>query len=250
MKRRRILTVIPARKGSERVPRKAMREICGKPLVQYAIDVAKGASFVNDIVVSTDDSDVAAIARLAEVDVLTRPNILATDHVTLALVMRNILELFDKAETYYDAILSLQCTSPLVSSDTVDKVITKFHSGECSAVATVTRIRHGHPHLSKRLRHMPRPQRINYHTICLLANDFVDTSNVVLYPKRNLEKAYYFNGAMFLRDRSLLVDYDSDTNALGNRVVAVEMEDEESVNIDTEFDFKIVKLLLEARRNK
>ena len=237
MKRRRILTVIPARKGSKRVPLKNIREICGKPLLHYAIEAAKNAVLVEDLVVSTEDSQIAKCAKLAGARVLTRPSIYANDEVSLALVMHNVLDALDDKGHYYDAILSLQATSPLINSDTIDEVINTFHRRNCSAVVTVTKIRQKHPYLSKRLMHG-------------MASNFIDVPDIKLYPKRNLEASYYFNGAIFLRDRCLLADYDYTTNALGNRVTVVEMGDEESVNIDTEFDFKIAKLLLENRQEE
>ena len=237
MKRRKILTVIPARKGSKRVPLKNIREICGKPLLHYAIEAAKGAFGIKDILVSTESMQIAECAKQAGVEVLTRSSVLASDEVPLALVMRKVLEIMDRTGKYYDAILSLQATSPLITRGTLDDVINIFHEKDCSAVATVTRIRHGHPHLSKRLSYGR-------------ANNFIDVpAEMTLYPKRNLEAAYYFNGAVFLRDRSLLVDYDYTTNALGNRVTVVKMSDEESVNIDTEYDFKIARLLLEDKND-
>jgi CMP-N-acetylneuraminic acid synthetase len=203
----------------------------------YVVEAARKATLVEDLVVSTEDSFIADIAKRLGVKVLTRPSIFASDEIPLAVVMRDILETYDSVEDYYDAILSLQATSPLVSSDTIDEVIAKFHEERCSAVATISRIKQGHPYLSKRI-------------VNSIAKDFVRVPNVRLYPKRNLEASYYFNGALFLRDRCLLADYDYTTNALGSRVTVVEMNEEESVNIDTEFDFKIAKLLLEARRNK
>ena len=227
--------MIPARKASKRVPLKNIREVCGKPLLHYAIAAAREAKLVEDIVVSTEDTTIARLAKQAGVKTIIRPGPLANDDIPLAVVMLHVLEKMDEQEVYYDAVLSLQVTSPLIRSETIDEVIQVFHDRKCSAVATVSQIRHGHPYLSKRLRYC-------------LANDFVDVPDIRLYPKRNLEKAYYFNGAIFLRDRCLLMDYDYNTNALGSRVTAVEMDDEESVNIDTEFDFKVAKLLLEARQ--
>lgn len=229
--------MIPARKASKRVPFKNIREVCGKPLLHYTIEAAKGAELVEDIVVSTEDIDIARLARKVGATVLTRPGPLARDDVPLAVAMLDVLEKMDEQGVYYDAILSLQVTSPLIRSETINEVIQVFHDRRCSAVATVSQIRHGHPYLSK---------RIGFN----IATDFVDVPGIKLYPKRNLERAYYFNGAIFLRDRCLLMDYDYQTNALGSRVTAVEMDDEESVNIDTEFDFKIAKLLLEARQEE
>ena len=77
---KKLLAIIPARGGSKRLPRKNILNLAGKPLISWTIEAALGSKYIDRIVVSTDDNEIAVIAKQfgAEVPFL-RPNELATD---------------------------------------------------------------------------------------------------------------------------------------------------------------------------
>lgn len=84
------IAVIPARGGSKRIPRKNIRPFCGKPMIVRSIEAAREASLFSRIVVSTDDPEIAAIARDCGAEVpFKRPTELADDHATTVDVMRH-----------------------------------------------------------------------------------------------------------------------------------------------------------------
>ena len=75
------LAVIPARGGSRRIPRKNIRAFAGRPMIGYAIDLARASGLFDHIVVSTDDAEVADVARRLGAEVpFIRPDELANDH--------------------------------------------------------------------------------------------------------------------------------------------------------------------------
>ena len=237
MTKRKILTVIPARGGSKGIQRKNIRKLNGKPLIYYAINAGKNAKNIGKLIVSTDDKEFAEIAISYGVEIpFLRPPELAADMTTLIHVMRHALLFFDEIGESYDAVLSLQVTDPLIRSSTIDAVVEKFHAKKCAAVTTVSKIRHGHPYLSKRLVGSQKDEIV----------DFVQIPDgIVLYPRQKRETTYYCNGAVFLRDRSLLENLDSRNNCLGDKPSVVIMDDNESVNIDDMIDFKLAELLLQ-----
>lgn len=238
---RKILTVIPIRSGSRGVRDKNVRLLDGKPLVAHVIKAATNAVGLSKIIVSTDDDRYSLIANKYGAETpFIRPTELGHSSVRLHHVLKHALHYFDGIGENYDAVLSLQATVPLVNSTTIDKVIEKFHALECLCVGTVSIIRHGHPYLSKKLIGADHD----------IAVDFLQLENdVSRYPRQLRPNLFYFNGSMFLRDRSLIDDMDETTNCMGNEPRVVLMEEEESINIDNEIDFKIAELLLKSRRN-
>lgn len=236
---RKIVTVIPIRSGSTGVKNKNVRLLGGKPLVAYVIKAAKNAAGVGEIIVSTDSKEYASIANECGAETpFVRPAELGRPTVRLHHVIKHSLNYFDNIGEYFDAVLSLQATVPFVKSTTIDKVINKFHALNCESVGTVSKIRHGHPYLCKYLAGDKND----------IAVDFLSLEDgVARYPRQVRPILYYFDGAIFLRDRSLLDDMDETTNCMGNEPRVVLMEDVESINIDNEIDFKIAELLLKSR---
>ncbi len=235
---RKILTVIPARGGSKGIKRKNIRDLNGRPLIYYAIEAAKGARHLGRLIVSTDDEEIAEIAKSCGAEIpFLRPRDLAADTTTLILVMRHALHFFDGRGERFDAVLSLQPTSPFIKSSTIDAAIEKFHATHCEAVATVTRVRHGHPYVSKRLIGPDNDQIENFVRI---------PDGAVLFPRQRREPAYYFNGALYLRDRNLIENFSGRDWGLGLAPRVVVMDAFESVDIDEMIDLKLAETI--ARR--
>jgi CMP-N-acetylneuraminic acid synthetase len=239
-----ILTVIPARGGSKRVPKKNIKMMNGKPLIHYVLTAAKNSKLVGDIVVSTDSDEIFDIVEPYGVFRMGRPEYLQSDAHLIIEVLKHVIQSMNAHKLKYDAVLSLQPTSPLLTSETIDEVINKYYANKhngCKAVATVTRIRNNmHPYLSK---------------VMILHDCMVNVMTETIgrtpqYPTAvDDTPVYYCNGAAFLRHRDLLLDLDYITNALGFGFLGVEMKEEESINIDTQLDFDIAEFLLN-RKNK
>lgn len=86
------IAIIPARGGSKRIPRKNIREFCGKPMIAWAIEYAKSANLFTHVIVSTDDQEIAEIARAWGADTpFSRPAELADDHTATAPVIAHAL---------------------------------------------------------------------------------------------------------------------------------------------------------------
>ena len=125
------LGLIPARGGSKGVPRKNIREICGKPLIAWTIEAALAAERLDCVVVSTEDEEIAAVARRYGADVLMRPPELATDTASTQDVMVHALRSIP-AET----LVLLQPTSPYRTAGLIDRCIAAFDEGGYDSLAT------------------------------------------------------------------------------------------------------------------
>jgi CMP-N,N'-diacetyllegionaminic acid synthase len=82
-KKTKIIAIIPARGGSKGIPRKNIKLLSGQPLIAYVIKTAMNSRYIDDVVVSTDDEEIAEIARIYGAKIIMRPQALAEDHVPL-----------------------------------------------------------------------------------------------------------------------------------------------------------------------
>ena len=119
-----VLVVIPARGGSKSIPRKNLRSLNGKPLISYAIETALEIKYNPDIYVSSEDEEILYIAAQFGAKVIVREKSLAADNTTLDPV---VYEAFIRAQQLegkvYDLIVTLQPTSPLLQSSSINDAI-------------------------------------------------------------------------------------------------------------------------------
>jgi CMP-N-acetylneuraminic acid synthetase/spore coat polysaccharide biosynthesis predicted glycosyltransferase SpsG len=134
----RTLIVIPARGGSKGIPRKNLAPIAGKPLIGWAIQAALGCRYATRVVVSTDDDEIGVVARRFGAGVWMRPAELALDHITLDPVIANALEAEEAAGHVYDLVLTVQATSPLIRSATIERVVERFGTEDVDTILTAT----------------------------------------------------------------------------------------------------------------
>ena len=120
-----ILGVIPARGGSKGIPKKNIKSLLNKPLIQWSIEAAQESKLLDKFIVSTDDNEIASISSNLGAEVLNRPSELATDDATTVSVLQNILH-----EIEASIIVLLQTTSPIRVNGIIDKAISKFIQSE------------------------------------------------------------------------------------------------------------------------
>jgi CMP-N,N'-diacetyllegionaminic acid synthase len=138
-----IVAVIPARGGSKGIPRKNLARIAGRPLIAYAIEAARTAACVDRVLISTDDSEIADVARElgAEVPFL-RPPELADDTAPMLGVLRHALAWLESQGVAVEALVLLQPTSPLRTGRHVEEAIALFRSAPASSVVSVVEVPH------------------------------------------------------------------------------------------------------------
>ncbi|MFG3195253.1 cytidylyltransferase domain-containing protein [Streptomyces sp. NPDC048208] len=135
---RRVLAVIPARGGSKGVPAKNLAPVGGVPLVARAVRACLAAPAVTDVVVSTDDAAVAAAARAAGAEVVTRPAAIAGDTATSEAAVLHALDAFEeRAGAAVDVVLLVQCTSPFLLAEDIGRVAGAVARGGADTAVTV-----------------------------------------------------------------------------------------------------------------
>jgi len=229
---RNILVVIPARGGSKGIPRKNIINICGRPLIDYTIRSALQVDRISDVVVSTEDEEIAIVSKELGAQVpFIRPEHLATDQAQSAPVVIDALKEMEKIKNKkYDAVLMLQPTSPLRTSSHIERAVDLFLSQDCDSVVSVVSVGGTHPFRMKRL---VGDQLVNY----------IDQGFWDMRPRQELPPVYIRNGSIYLIKRDTLI---SKGQLIGEKCLGMVMNDEESVNIDSPLDLKLARLLLEG----
>lgn len=133
------LAIIPARGGSKGIPRKNVRPLAGKPLIAFNIEQARLSRYVNRLVVSTDDPEIAAVAQQYGAEVVWRPAEISGDTASSESALLHVLEHLRQSEGYQpDVLVFLQCTSPLTLAEDIDGTVQALlDQGADSALAAI-----------------------------------------------------------------------------------------------------------------
>lgn len=114
-----------ARGGSKSIPGKNIKDLCGKPLMLWAIDAARSCPLIDRVILSTDDDEIAAVARAHRVELpFTRPSHLAQDHTPDFPVLEHAIDWLEENESYIpDIVVHLRPTGPMVTEDELTQAI-------------------------------------------------------------------------------------------------------------------------------
>lgn len=227
----KILAIIPARGGSQGVPRKNIKILAGRPLIAYTINAALESKHHPRVVVSTDDERIAEIAREIGAEVpFMRPSHLAQNDTPMLPVLQHTIEHLKKDGYNPDIIAVLQPTSPLRTSEHIDQAISILVSTGADSVVSLCEAEHS-PYWMKKI---DRAGRVT---------PFLDIEKE--YNRRQeLPKVYRLNGAIFITHPNIIMN---EGRLLGDDTRAYIMELEDSIDIDTEFDFRVAELIIKER---
>ena len=124
----KIIAIIPARGGSKGIPKKNIKLLAGKPLITYSIEVALKSRYIDRVVVSTEDEEIAEISKNYGAEVIGRPDELAKDESPMVEAVKHVLETLEEKENYTpEIIVLLQPTSPLRTVKTINLAIKTFY---------------------------------------------------------------------------------------------------------------------------
>jgi N-acylneuraminate cytidylyltransferase len=217
----RILTLIPARGGSKRLPGKNIKPLGGKPLINWTIESAHGIAEICDILVSTDNTEIATIAEAAGAFVpWLRPSEIATDEATSVDVASHALDWYEKEHGNVDGLLLLQPTSPFRTKETVQKGILEFSQNFCETIIGVSKV-NTNP--------MLMVKRVEDHIIPL------DFAHGLKGQSQYFSETYIVNGALYLISP---FNFRNERTLFTSKMRPLIMEDDnEAIDIDTLSDF-------------
>jgi CMP-N,N'-diacetyllegionaminic acid synthase len=227
----RTLAVIPARGGSKGVPRKNIRELAGKPLIGHMISHALAVPAITDVIVSTDDEEIAAVARAQGAQVpFLRPKELAEDHMPSWPTVRHALkEMESRTGQPYEYVVMLQATAPLCRPEDIAACLNRLNRNDCESVVTVVRVTTHHPFRMKRI--VGDDILVN-----LIDQGFED-----MRPRQSLPAVYQRSGAVYASRRNVILEQDT---VVGMNARAVVVPAETGLEIDSLIDFELVRLVM------
>jgi len=229
-KGKNILGLIPARGGSKGLPRKNIKPLLGKPLIAWTIEQALASEYLDKVIVSTDEKEIADISKKYGAEVpFMRPKELAKDNAKGIDVVLHVIDWFMKNDKLkqFDLLMLLQPTSPLRTTEDIDKTIEYLFSKEAKAIVSVCEVDH-HPLWSNTL---PEDG-------CM--KNFI-RQEIVNKNRQELAVFYRLNGAIYLA----YCDYIKEQKSFfGEKTFAYIMPKERSIDIDNEIDFKLAEILI------
>jgi len=229
-KDKNILGLIPARSGSKGLPRKNIKPLLGKPLIAWTIEQSLASKYLDRVVVSTDDKEVAEISKKYGAEVpFMRPKELAEDNAKGIDVVLHTIDWLEENDQrkQYDLLMLLQPTSPLRKSEDIDNAIELLFLKEAKAIVSVCEVDH-HPLWANTL-----PENG-----CM--KNFIK-QEIMNKNRQELPVFYRLNGAIYLAYCNYIKERKS---FFGKDTFAYIMPKSRSVDIDDEIDFKLVEILI------
>ena len=221
----RVLGIIPARGGSKGVPRKNIKDLCGKPLLAYTAESALASQMLTRTILSTDDPEIAEVGKRLGLDVpFMRPEELASDEAPTFPVVMHALIAAETTDGHYDAVCLLQPTNPLRTSLDIDRCIRILDDTGADSVVTVAAV----------------PDAFNPNWVYWKnGGGRLTLSTGASEPisrRQDLPKAFHREGSVYVTRRDVLFQHG---NLYGTDVRGYEMDPERSVNIDTQDDWDL-----------
>ena len=229
------LGIIPARSGSKRVQGKNIKILNGKPLIAYTIEAAIESKLIDRLIVSTDCKEIAKIAKNYGAEVpFIRPHELSKDDVPDLPVLVHALEKLTNLDGFRpDIVLNLRPTSPFKTGKLIDKVIAEFDSADIDLVRTMTK--------TEGVYHPYWMYKVDQNG---MAFQFMENINInEFYQSQLLPAIYRINGVIDAYRVNRIIDGD----ILGGMIKSVIINDRESFEIDTNFDFSLCEALFKIK---
>ncbi len=234
----KIIALIPARGGSKGVIRKNIREVGGQPLIAYTIKAALEVFPVEDIIVSTDDIDIAEVASSYGVKVpFLRPDEFAQDTSSDQQVIDHLLTWFESKQVSVDGIVYLRPTTPFKTPEILKSAVDMLKAGDYACIRSVTPCEGAnHPYWMFK----------QNSTGCTL-DAFIDGININNYYQRQLlPDAYRLNGVC---DGINVKAYRENNQLWASPIGMLKVDEEHSLDIDTELDLEYFELILSRSRS-
>lgn len=220
----RILGLIPARGGSKGIPRKNIKLLHGKELIRHTIETGLACSAITQLVVSTDDEEIAQISKAAGAEVpFLRPSELANDKAPTIDTVVHALKYFEEKSEPFDAVCLLQPTVPFRNGMDLSNAIQKFNNQEASSLISVREV----PHV--------------YNPYWVFEQDansgFLKLSKErkkIIARRQDLPKSFYRDGAVYITRKEVVLN---EYSLYGKKVIHHIMQHSPNINIDTMEDW-------------
>lgn len=225
----KILSIIPARKGSKGIVGKNKRKLGNKPLISYTLDVAAllPKNFKN--IISTDDEEIIEISKNYKIENNgLRPKKLSEDNsLTIDVLKYELLQTEKKHKCIFDGVLLLQPTCPFRKVEDIKSAYEIFKNNNNLSVVSVADVEGNHPFRMKIIKNG-------------MLENFIDQGFEDMRPRQELPEVYIRSGSIYLTSRENIIN----NRLVGDKVYPIIMDDIFTINIDKELDFNLAENLL------
>ena len=228
----KFLCIIPARGGSKGIPNKNIIDFMGKPLISYALTAATKSGIFDKIIVSTDSTEIATIAKEYGGETpFIRPYSLSTDEALVEDAIFHALEYLRSNGDVYDYVCLMQATSPLVAYFDLIWAKNLLEVVNADMIVSVS--------------NSPiRLDLINYVKDDLSMENFASSHNK---NRQSTKNACFLNGAIYLGKWDI---FYNKLNYYGKNTYAFFMPYERSIDIDNHFDLRLAQFFMEYYKDK
>lgn len=211
------------------MPRKNIRLLNGKPLIAWTIGAALESGVIDKLVVSTEDAEIAEVARKYGAEVVDRPMELAGDTIFTEPVMLHALEAVEAAGFIPDYVSLIQCTSPFLNKEIIREAVGKVLNQDFDSCITCF---------------LPDGYEFKWRKEDI-GGRFIPEHDVEHRPRRqDLPKIYHENGAFYITKTEFFKKTKNRFGGSEARATAILMNGAESLQIDNEYDFWLAELLM------
>jgi len=221
------VAIIPARGGSRGIPRKNVIDVAGKPLIVWSIDAARAASAVDDVYVSTDDAEIAAVSRQCGAVVIERPAELAGDSSPSESALLHCLDRIEERGTAVSLVVFLQATSPVREGHDIDAAVELLRETGADSLFSCTKIEDYFMWEEA----ADGPRSVNY--------DFRSRK-----PRQDIAPRFLENGSIYVFTPGILREGH---NRLGGKIAMYEMPFWKSWQIDDPDDIGLCEYYIRTR---
>ena len=226
------ICIIPARGGSKGIKRKNIRILGKKPLISYSIKTALESNLFQDVIISTEDTEIAKIAEKYNGKIpFMRPSKLAKDTTTTEAVLLDVIKKLRDLEYDFDTIMLRDCTVPFIDKQDMKKALEIFYKNKCDAVFASIKA-HPNPYFG-----MMEIKKNGY-----LIPSKIPKSNVTR--RQDAPTVYNVDGMFIINVKHFL----KTKKISSGQIIPFEITKEHGHMIDFEFDFKIAELLVNSKK--
>jgi CMP-N,N'-diacetyllegionaminic acid synthase len=226
-----VLAIIPARGGSKGLPGKNILPLAGKPLIAWTIEAAKESRYIDRYIVSTDDDDIANVAKKYGCEVpFKRPSYLATDESPTMDLIEHCIYFFRKNQLEFDYLVLLEPTSPLRNADDIDAAIQLLveNRNKADSIVGVSKVEASHPVFDV---------SINDNG---LIQPFIGES-FKLFRRQDIEELFFFEGSVYVSDIQILL---KEKSFYHNRTLPFVMPRWKSLEVDEMIDLLTAEVII------
>lgn len=221
------IAIITARGGSKRIPRKNIKEFCGRPIIEYSIEAALQSGVFDEVMVSTDDEEIAEIARAAGAAVpFMRSPETSNDYATTTDVLLEVLYKYQDKGQDFDYMACLYPTNPFITPDKLKKAMKLIEENDYAEVLPVVQFS------------FPPQRAYVFHENGTLQYKWEEFKNS---RSQDLEKMYHDAGQFYCYDVKSYLEH----KGVQGKIYPLICPEHEVQDIDTEEDWKMAELKVE-----